>query len=144
MYKLKFVCTLMLALAILSVGASAQKAKKVKDKRFEPVVRANLEDYEGTYIGIEPDYVIEIEVTANGQLKLQSLEDGQSVSLTNVQIKGARLTADKVYADGRKEKFEGTFSNRIMNGVSVFGLVVEGLRIDMAGLSLTRVFYRRS
>lgn len=144
MSRLKFIYMLMLALAILSVPAVGQKTKKVKDKRFETVVRANLEDYEGTYIGIEPDYVIEIEVMADGQLKVHGLEDGRKITLTNVRLTGARLTADKVYADGRREKFTGTFSNRIMNGVSVFGILVEGLSIDVGGATLNRIFYRRS
>jgi hypothetical protein len=88
--------------------------------------------------------VIEVEVTSGGQLKVRGFEDGRSFTLTDVQLRGARLTADTVYADGRKNKFEGTFSNRIRNGESVFGILVEGLNINTSGLTLTRVFYKRN
>ena len=145
MFRVKFIYTLMLALAIVSVPAVGQKAKKkVKDKRFEPVVHANLKDYEGTYVGIEPDYVMEIKLAADGQLEVRGEEDGRSVALTNIQLRGARLTAEKVYADGQRESFEGTFSNRILNGISAFGIVVEGLRVDIGGTTLHKVFYKRN
>jgi hypothetical protein len=146
MMRLKVIYTLVLALVVLSVPAVGQKSKskKVKDKRFETVVRENPKDYEGTYIGIEPDYVLEIEVTADGLLKVHSLEDGRKLTLANIHLRGARLTADKVYEDGRREKFEGTFSNRILNGVSAFGIIVEDMHVNVGSATLTRVFYQRN
>ena len=145
MFRIKSIYAIVLALALYSVPAAGQKTKKVKEKRFEPVALTNLKDYEGTYVGIEPDYVIEVRVMADGQLKVQSLEDGSSVRLLNVDLKGAHLTADKVYADGSKGKFEATFCNRIRNGESVFGIqVTEGLRLETHGLTLTRIFYKRT
>ena len=145
MFKTKFIYAIVLAVALGSVSAAGQKAKKVKEKRFEPVVLANLKDYEGTYVGIEPDYVIEVRVMADGQLNVQSLEDGSSVRLINIDLKGAHLTADKVYANGSKGKFEATFVNRIRNGESVFGIqVTHGLELHLSGLTLTKVFYKRT
>jgi hypothetical protein len=128
----------------LSVEVFGQKAKKVKDKRFEPVVRQNLKDYEGTYIGIEPTYVIKIDLTEDGKLDVSSLENNRKVILENIKVEGAHLTATKIYMDGRTEKFDGTFSNRIMYGESLFGILVDGLHINLSGASLNRVFYRRA
>jgi hypothetical protein len=144
MFRLKFIYMLMLALAIVSVPAAGQKKKKVKDKRFDPVVYASLKDYEGTYVGIDPDYVLEIKVAADGRLEVRGEEDGRSITLANIQLKGAHLTADKVYADGQRVKFDGTFSNRILNGVSAFGILVEDMWVELGGSTLTRVFYKRN
>lgn len=145
MKKRTVIALLALALmtGIFAAESFGQKTKKVKDKRFESVVHQNLQDYEGTYVGIEPDYVIEIQVTADGQLKLNSLEDGRSVRFTNVKLEGAHLTADKIYANGSSEKFDATFGNRILNGKSSFGILVDGdIHLD-GGVTLNRVFYHR-
>ena len=129
---------------ILSAESFGQKTKKVKDKRFELVVHQNLKDYAGTYVGVEPDYLIKIQVAADGHLKLTSLEDGRSVNLTNVKVDGARLTADKIYANGSRGKLNATFRNRILNGTSAFGILVEGLDVHLdGGVMLDRVFYTR-
>ena len=122
-----------------------QKKDKVKHKRYETVVKPNLKDYEGKYIGIETDYVIEIQVTADGSLRITSLEDGRSVTITNIKVTGAHLTADKIYADRQRGKLDATFSNRILNGESAFGLLVDGLNVHLdGGAVLNRVFYQRN
>jgi hypothetical protein len=127
-----------------AVELSGQK-KKVKEKRFEPVVAQNLRDYEGTYTGIEHDYVIEIQATTDGKLKVNDIEDGQSLTLTNIKLTGARLTADKLCPDGSTAKFDATFGNRIINGKSAFGLHVDGLNVHFdGGFVLNTLFYPRS
>lgn len=137
----------LVALILLAGGTSelfGQKKKKVKDKRFEPVAARNLKDYEGTYVGIDESYVLEIRLGPDGQLAVRSTEAGQTVGLSNVKVEGARLTATKTYADGVTEKFGGTFSNRILNGETAFGIVVDGLNLRLdGGTTLDRVFYRR-
>jgi hypothetical protein len=144
--------TALILLVACSVELFAQKAKdkeegytpktKVKEKRFEPVVKQNLHDYEGTYTGIDPTYVIEIRVGEDGKLNINSLEDNQKVTLANLKLEGAHMTATKIYRDGHREKFDATFSNRILNGVTAFGILVEGLNINLAGTSFSRVFYQ--
>ena len=126
-------------------GQKAKKVKeKVKEKRFEQVVKGSLKDYEGTYRGIDETYVIEVRVRPDGGLNVSSLEDNQKVTLKNVSLDGAHLTAKKIYADGHTENFDGTFVNRILNGVSAFGILVEGMSLKIEGLSLDRVFYQRT
>ncbi|HKQ51416.1 MAG TPA: hypothetical protein VJT74_03550 [Pyrinomonadaceae bacterium] len=136
----------LLALALAACASAetfGQKKKKSKDKRFEAVINTNLRDYEGTYVGIDPTYVLEIRLGADGKLSAGSREGDKRLTLTDLKVEGARLTARKVYDDGATGAFEGTFSNRILNGRTDFGIVVEVTRLDVAGLSLTRIFYRR-
>ncbi len=142
---------IVLALIALLLTTSAalevfgQKTKKAKDKRFEPVVRQNLRDYEGRYIGIDPEYIIEIQVAADGSLKINNLEDGRIVTLTNVKVMGAHVTADKTYFDGRKGSFDVTFGNRFLYGQGSFGLLVDCLEVRLdGGIVLNRLFYRRN
>ena len=147
--KTKILATLA-SLVFLAAATPAQlfgqkeKAKKVKEKRFEQVVKGSLKDYEGTYTGIDPTYVIEVRVRADGNLKMSSLEDNQKVTIENIGLEGAHLTATKIYMDGHTERFDGTFVNRILNGVSAFGILVDGMNLKIEGLSLSRVFYRRT
>jgi hypothetical protein len=144
--------TALILLVTCSVELFAQKAKdkekgyapktKVKEKRFETAVKQNLHDYEGTYVGIDPTYVIEIRVGQDGKLNVSSLEDNQKVTLENLKLDGAHMTATKIYSDGHRGRFDATFSNRILNGVTAFGILVEGLNINLVGASLNRVFYQ--
>jgi hypothetical protein len=121
------------------------KTKKVKEKRFETALKQNPKDYEGTYVGIKPDYFIEIQATPDGRLKINNIEAGQTIALTNIKLAGAHLTADKMYAGGRTAKFNATFSNRILNGVSAFGLLVDNVDVPLdGGVMLNRLFYTRN
>jgi hypothetical protein len=128
--------------ASCAAQAQAQK-RKFKEKRFEPVARQNLQDYAGRYVGIEDDYVIEVRVGADGRLSLTSREGGREARLEGVRIKGARVTATKVYGGGGRAEFAATFADRVLNGQRAFGLMVEKLRVELPGLTLSQMFYRR-
>jgi hypothetical protein len=135
-----------LALCLVSVCASqafAQKKNKTKEKHFEPVARQNLRDYAGRYVGIEESYVIEVRVGDDGQLIVTSREDGREATLTDIKLDGARMTATKIYANGKRATFTATFVDRVLNGEREFGLIAEDMRIELPGMTLTRVFYRR-
>ncbi len=141
----KLIIIALMLLVCIPCGAFAQKkSKKIKDKRFEPIVLSDAREYAGHYIGIEPSYVLEISARADGKLTATSLEGGRRATLEEIKLEGARLTAKKVYTDGSIEKFEAQFVNRILNGERAFGIMVEGLRIELAGATLSRVFYRRT
>ena len=130
-------------LACVSPEIFGQKKKKVKDKRFEPVARQNLKDYEGTYVGVDETYVIEVRLGEDGKLSISSVEGNKRMSLVNIKVEGARLLARKVYADGTTVEFEGMFGDRILNGKRAFGILVDGTQVNVAGLMLNRIFYRR-
>ena len=117
------------------------KAKLKKDKRFEPVVRENMADYTGKYIGLE-DYYLEIKRDVDGQLSVVSHEGGRRATLQNISLTGARLTATRVYQDGTTKEFEATFVNRILNGDIRFGIMVENLEVQFEGLTFNQIFYR--
>jgi hypothetical protein len=117
------------------------KNKLRKEKRFEPVVKENMNDYRGKYVGLE-DYYLEITMDVDGQLSIVSQEGRQRATLHNISLSGARLTATRVYADGTTKEFEATFVNRILNGDSRFGIMVENVEVKFEGLTFNRIFYR--
>ncbi|HEY0406375.1 MAG TPA: hypothetical protein VGC89_11655 [Pyrinomonadaceae bacterium] len=131
-------------LLCLSVQSFGQKIKtKHKEKRFEPVVRQNFADYAGRYEGFDAEHFIEARIDREGRLLLTSQEGERRAELQDMRVDNASLTATKVYADGRTEKFKAVFVNRILNGDSAFGLLVEGpIRVDES-ITLDRAFYRR-
>ena len=122
-------------------GAQKFKNKLPKDKRFEPVVKENLADYTGKYIGLE-DYYLEITRDVDGQLAIVSREGRQRATLQNISLTGARLTATRVYDDGTTKEFEATFVNRILNGDIRFGILVENLEVKFDGQTFNKIFYR--
>lgn len=131
-------------LMLVSIQAHGQKWKnKTKEKRFEPVVKENFRDYAGKYVGIEPSYFLEVRAGADGQLDVSIDEAGRKAVLKDIRVDGARLTATKVYEDGTTAKFEAEFANRILNGQSAFGIIVDGPFIVSEDLVLNRVFYTK-
>jgi hypothetical protein len=136
-----FVASLCLV-ALATSNAVAQK-KKNKEKHFEPVARQNLRDYAGRYVGIEDDYVIEVRVGQDGKLAITSREGERTATLSDISLDGANLSATKTYADGKRAAFSATFADRVLNGERAFGLLVEKLWIELPGLTVTRMFYRR-
>jgi hypothetical protein len=134
---------LLLALLVVAPVSGGQKLKyKKKEKRFEPVSKQRVEDYAGRYTGIMPDYYLEVAATADGQLHVLSQEGERHATLSDIRIDGARLTATRVYADGATKDFEATFVNRILNGESSFGIMVENVEVPFDGMTLTSIFYR--
>ncbi|MBV9210975.1 MAG: nuclear transport factor 2 family protein, partial [Acidobacteria bacterium] len=75
---------------------------------------------------------------------IRSHEGAREATLKDVRVEGAVITATKVYADGAREKFHGMFANRILNGVSAFGILVDDLHIELEGMTLTKIFYTLS
>lgn len=137
--------TLAVLLALLSAApvSGGQKLKyKKKEKRFEPTAKQRVEDYAGRYTGIMPDYYLEVAATADGQLHVLSHEGERRATLRDIRLDGARLTATRVYSDGATREFEATFVNRILNGETSFGIMVENVEVPFDGMTLTRIFYR--
>lgn len=122
-------------------GEQKFKNKLPKEKRFEPVVKEDLADYTGRYVGLE-DYYLEVKRDVDGQLSIVSQEGRQRATLHNISLTGARLTATRVYPDGTTKEFEATFVNRILNGDSRFGIMVENVEVKFEGLTFNRIFYR--
>lgn len=129
--------------ASLAPQGSAQKKIKNKEKHFEPVARQNMRDYAGRYVGIEDEYVVEVRADEGGRLLITSREGKREARLEDLKIDGARVTATKVYADGTRAEFAATFADRVLNGERAFGLLVEKIWIELPGMTVTQMFYRR-
>ncbi|MGA9996209.1 MAG: hypothetical protein WBP93_12395 [Pyrinomonadaceae bacterium] len=131
-------------LMLVSVQSYGQKWKnKTKDKHFEPVVKENVRDYAGKYVGIESSYSLEIQAGADGRLIINVYENGRKALLKDIRVDGAKLTATKVFEDGTNGKFEGEFVNRVLNGQTAFGIIVESNIHIADDVTLSRLFYRR-
>lgn len=129
---------------VCAAPALAQKTKvKNKEKRYETVVKQNVSDYAGRYAGFEAGYYIEVKAGAGGTLFATSIEGARRAELQNIKLEQGRLTATKVYEDGTTQTFAATFSNRILNGMTDFGMMIEGTINIAPSVTVNRVFYKR-
>jgi len=132
-------------------GIRKEKYKKVQS---QPVVKANPEDYSGTYEIPDLGFAMHLRVDHSGKVEgdgyeplMQDPTVRRAFTVKNGKIEGALLTATKVYAGGRTEKLEGVFLNRTSfesptdKGSTMFGLGTVGRPIDVSGLTLDRLFY---
>jgi len=133
------------------------RKEKYKEVRCEPVVKADPSEYSGAYeasdLGL--GYSLTIRVGNDGRVDgfgyepaETGVKEARQFVLRNARVEGGLLTAEKVYADGAVEKFEGVFIKRtVLNspteeGVSSFGLGVVGRQIVIGGLTLDKIFYQ--
>jgi hypothetical protein len=142
---MKRVLLMLVGLMLISAApAFAQKMKvKNKDKRFETVVKESVADYAGRYYGFQDGYYIEVSVDAAGRLSATSFEGERRADLRNIKLEQGRLTATKVYEDGTTREFKATFANRILNGASNFGMLVEGSISINPSVTFDRIFFKR-
>jgi len=125
---------LLLLAAALPIGAKF----KVKEKRYQPVPVTDVRQIAGRYVGIEPDFVVELRVSDTGVITGTLRNFGESAALRSIRLDGAELTAS---IDGRP--LHATFANRIRNGDSAFGLVVHDVDAQIDDVTLTQIFCRR-
>jgi len=125
---------LLLLTAALPIGAKW----KVKEKRFDPVAVTNVQQIAGRYVGIDPDFVINLKVSDEGIITGTMRNFGQNSSLRSIRIDGADLHA---MVDSRP--LNATFVNRVRNGDSAFGLVVHDADVHIDDVSMSQIFCRR-
>ena len=123
--------------------------------RGEPVIRQNINAYSGRYEMSGLDFTISLQVGNDGKVEASGFEPStgsktrkpRRFKLENARVEGALLTGTKVYEDGTTEKFEGVFMNRTVftsptdKGVTVFGLGVVGVSVELAGVVFQKLFY---
>ena len=114
-----------LAIALLALGAALPLVAKSKnkDKRFDPVAISQAQAA-GRYVGIDPDFVIELN-GATGTLR----NFKRTARLADVRLDGSELSATAVYAEDRREPLRATFVRRTKNGEVAFGLLVHEANI---------------
>jgi len=112
-------------------------------------VKSNISEYSGVYEVQDLGYVISVQVGSDGRIQASGSERSRAFTLENAKIDGALLTATKVYSDGAREKFEGSFLNRTDRnsptdpGVTIFGLgVVLTTPFEVNGLTYDKLFYQ--
>jgi len=125
---------LLLLAAALPIGAKF----KVKEKRYQPVPVTDVRQIAGRYVGIDPDFVVELRVSDTGVITGTLRNFGESATLRSIRLDGAELTAS---IDGRS--LHATFVNRIRNGDAAFGLVVHDVDAQIDDVTLTQIFCRR-
>ena len=129
---------------LVADSAAAKKDKnKVKHKSFHPVDAANAADYTGSYMAIDSLYSIDVWAGADGELTVTVHDGTTSTVLSDVRRTGARLQGVLPEEGGRSKSFDATFVVRDLNGVRLFGLLVEEPRRVSDDLSLARIFCAR-
>src|SRR5438270_329797 len=121
---------LLLVTAALPIGAKW----KSKEKRFDPVEITNVRQIAGRYIGIEPDFVIDLRVGDDGIVSGTIRNFGQTATLQAIRIDGADFSA-KVDS----LPLHATFVNRTRNGERAFGLIVHDADVRLDGVTLTQI-----
>ena len=131
------------------------RREKYKDVRSEAVVKANPQDYSGTYEVPDMGFAILLRVDRNGNVDGTGYEPSspdlsvrRRFALRNGRIEGALLTATQVYANGTQDRFEGVFIKRTSydsptdKGTTEIGLGVLGKDIGVVGVTINRLFYQ--
>jgi hypothetical protein len=130
------------------------RKEKYLDVRSAPVIKQNPADYSGEYEEAGLGFSLRLHVDPDGKVEGTGYEPlngdsrvSRSFRLRDGQIRGALITAKKVYADGSSEPLEGVFINKTVfesptdKGVTAFGLGVIGKGFQVGGLSIDRIFY---
>ena len=131
------------------------RKEKYLDVRSAPVVKQNPADYSGEYEDAGLGFSLRLRVDRDGKVEGTGYEplDGdsgvsRSFRLGDGLIRGALITAKRVYADGSSEPLEGVFINKTAfesptdKGVTAFGLGVIGKGFQVGGLNIDRIFYQ--
>jgi hypothetical protein len=132
------------------------RKEKFLDVRSVPAVKQNPADYSGAYDDLSGmGFSLTLRVDPGGKVEgtgYEPLNDEPAVSrsftLRNGRIRGALITATKVYASGSTEPLEGVFINKTIfesptdKGVTAFGLGVVGKGMQLNGLTVDKIFYQ--
>jgi hypothetical protein len=131
------------------------RKEKYLDVRSVPVVKQNPADYSGEYEEAGLGFSLRLRVDRDGKVEGTGYEPlngdsgvSRSFRLGDGQIRGALITAKRVYADGSSEPLEGVFINKTAfesptdKGVTAFGLGVIGKGFQVGGLNIDRMFYQ--
>ena len=125
---------LLLIAAALPMGAKW----KTKDKHFDPVAITDVRKAAGRYVGIDPDYVVKLELDASGKLTGGLIEFGVVSTLRDIRVDGAELNAT---VGGLP--LHGTFVKRTKNGAVSFGLLVHDADVRIDDVTLSQIFCRK-
>jgi len=130
-------------------GVTKAKYLKIESR---PAIKANPEDYSGSYEVPDLGFALRLQVDRSGRVEGTGYEPivdpavRRMFALRDGKIEGALITATKVYANGKSERLEGVFIDRTTfesptdKGTTSFGLGVIGKPIEVSGLTLDKLF----
>ena len=137
----------------LSKEKHGVKKEKYLRVESEPAIETTPTEYSGVYRVTDMPFTLRFNVDSKGVVTGsgdEALTESvrRTFTLRNGKVQGALLTATKVYSDGAREKFEGSFLNRTDRnsptepGVTIFGLgVVLTTPFEVNGLTYDKLFY---
>jgi len=132
----------MLLMVVAAALPLVGKAKQ-KEKRYDPVRITDVRQLPGRYVGVDPDYVVNLSVSPEGFITGTMRDFGRTATLSSIRIDGAELTAKANASDGSRLSLHGTFVNRFRDGRLTFGLVVHDADVRIDDLSLSQIFCRK-
>jgi hypothetical protein len=134
-----------IAMVLMVIAASLPLVgkSKQKGKRYDPVRITDVRQLPGRYVGVDPDYVVNLSVTPEGWITGTMRDFGRTATLSNIRIDGAELTAKATASDGSRLSLHGTFVNRMRDGRAAFGLVVHDADVRIEDVSLSQIFCRK-
>jgi hypothetical protein len=128
-------------MVVIAFSTFAETVKvKSKDKRFD-AVEVQAAGAIGSYRGPAESYGLILEAATEGALRGNYVEMGRVAVLNAIVLKGSEFTARASFADGTYRTIKGTFTNRVRNGKSAFGLRVHSVPVD--GLGSVDTFFER-
>lgn len=135
----KLAVALMILVASASYADKGKVKNKVKEKRFEPVVKS-IADYAGSYRGPDASYGLILE-SSNGKLHGNYVEMGRVAVLSPIEVEGSEFKALASFDDGSSRVITGSFANRILNGVTAFGARLYDVPVE--GLGVVDPFFEK-
>ena len=129
-----------LLMIVMALSAFAGTKEKSKDKRFDAVA-VQASGAIGSYRGPAESYALILEASADGALRGNYVEMGRAAVLNAIVLEGTDFTARASFADGTYRTIRGTFSNRVLNGKTAFGVRMHSIPVD--GLGSVDTFFER-
>lgn len=137
---MRILTTALLGLLLAGTADAQTKKPHSKHRPFQPVVRQDVTEYAGEYIGTDPPLVVVVKSAGEGQLQVVVHRDGETITIREPQLAGAVLSGTIKNRDNQIEPFEGVFGVRDMNGRRSFGLLLnETVKVDW-DLVVNRIF----
>ena len=135
----KLAAVLLIAVAFASY-TDKQKAVKSKDKSFEAIA-VQASSVTGSYRGPAESYGLVLELAPNGTLRGNYVEMGRVAVLNKIVLNGSEFTARASFDDGSSRTISGSFANRVLNGVTAFGLRMRDVPVE--GFGQIDTFFER-
>ena len=124
-------------LLIIAAAVPMGAKWKTKDKTFDPVAITDVRKAAGHYVGIDPDYVVDLRLDDEAKLSGKLTQFGVASTLRDLKVEGSEL-----YATVGGLPLHGTFVKRTRDGVTAFGLLVHDADVKFDEVTLSQIFCR--